>query len=126
MQELEQYRGRIANGTSNGIAAVFDGPARAIRYADALSDALTARGAVVGSGVQTGELEIEATEVTGPALEVAQRLAKSAGPGQILVTNMVRDLVAGSGIRFERASLSNPGISIEVAENLLVDRDSLA
>ena len=125
-REIESYQGRITNCTSNGIAAVFDGPARALRYADALSDALTTRGATVSGGVQTGELAMGESEVAGPALQVAQQLAKSARPGQILVTDQVRALVAGSGMRFEAASPSDPAPASGAAEILLVDRDSLS
>ena len=125
-REIESYQGRITNRTSNGIAAVFDGPARALRYADALSDALTTRGATVSGGVQTGELEMGESEVAGPALQVAQQLAKTARPGQILVTDQVRALVAGSGMRFEAAPPSDPAPASGAAEILLVDRDSLS
>ena len=125
-REIESYQGRITNCTSNGIAAVFDGPARALRYADALSDALTTRGATVSGGVQTGELEMGESEVAGPALQVAQQLAKTARPGQILVTDQVRALVAGTGMRFEAAPPSDPAPASGAAEILLVDRDSLS
>ena len=125
-REIESYQGRITNCTSNGIAAVFDGPARALRYADALSDALTTRGATVSGGVQTGELEMGESEVAGPALQVAQQLAKSARPGQILATDQVRALVAGSGMRFAAASPNDPAPASGAADILLVDRDSLS
>ena len=125
-REIESYQGRITNPNSNGIAAVFDGPARALRYADALSDALTTRGATVSGGVQTGELEMGESEVAGPTLQVAQQLAKTARPGQILVTDQVRTLVAGTGMRFEAAPPSDPAPASGAAEILLVDRDSLS
>ena len=125
-REIVSYQGRTTHRTSNGIAAVFDGPARALRYADALSDALTTRGATVRGGVQTGELEMGESEVTGPALQVAQQLAKTARPGQILVTDQVRALVAGSGMRFEAAPPSHSAPVSGAAEILLVDRDGLS
>jgi len=125
-RESASYQGRLTQHPDNGIAAVFDGPARALHYAEALRVAVATRGEAVRGGVQTGELEMGEREVAGPALQVAQQLAKSAHPGQILVTDQVRALVAGSGIRFEATPPGDPAPASGAAQILLVDRDSLA
>ena len=123
---LEKFRGRIDSRSSNGIAAIFDGAARAIRFADAVSDELTTRGATVRSGLQTGALTTEETELTGSPLQDARRLARLAPPGQILVAGAIRGLVAGSGMRFESVPLGNSDSAPDSVEILQVDRDSLA
>jgi Adenylate and Guanylate cyclase catalytic domain len=79
---------------------VFDGPARAIRCALGIVDASEHKGLSVRVGVHTGECEMVEADVRGIAVQVGARIAELAAPGQILVSSTVRDLVAGSGIRF--------------------------
>jgi pimeloyl-ACP methyl ester carboxylesterase len=121
----ERRRGGSAVRVGDGVAAVFAGATGAIRYADALADALASQHAVVRSGAQAGVLEIGEREVAGPPLETARRLADMALPGQIVVTDQVRALVAGSGMRFAPASPGDGAITSDVAAIFLVDRDSL-
>jgi pimeloyl-ACP methyl ester carboxylesterase len=121
-----RFRGRIAESGDDAVVAVFDGPARAIRFADAVCQTAAARAGSARGGIQTGELEIGDGEASGPPVEVARRLAEVAQPGQLLVTGIVRDLVAGSGIRFEPAPGDQASTIADVAQVLVVDRDSLA
>ena len=85
----------------DGFLATFDGPARAVRCARAISEAASPLGVQVRSGLHTGEIEIAADEVQGIAVHIASRVAALAGPGEVLVSRTVKDLVAGSGLRFD-------------------------
>jgi pimeloyl-ACP methyl ester carboxylesterase len=87
-------------GGGGGVLAVFDGPARAIRCALGIVDAAEPKGLPVRIGVHTGECEVVDTDVRGIAVHIGARILELAAPGQILVSRTVRDLVAGSGIRF--------------------------
>jgi pimeloyl-ACP methyl ester carboxylesterase len=127
-QAVEPFHGRVVTGPANagaGIAAVFDGAARAIRYAAALAAALAGPNVVVRSGVQTGVLE-NGDQAAGPPLAAARQLATLARPDQILATDQTRALAAGSGLRFAPASLTNADAAGDDTEVFLVERDSLA
>ena len=80
--------------------ARFDGPARAIRCAQAIAAAVHPLGIEIRAGVHTGECEVTATGLAGIAVHIAARVAAGAGPGEVRVSSTVKDLVAGSGIRF--------------------------
>ena len=89
----------------DGFLATFDGPARAIRCAAAIAEAVRPLGIEVRAGLHTGEVEFPDDDVRGIAVHLAARVSALAGPGEVLVSRTVRDLVAGSGIRFtERGS----------------------
>jgi class 3 adenylate cyclase len=96
-----QYRGRVVKSTGDGILATFDGPARAVRCAQQLRDALAREGLAIRSGVHTGEIEQRGDDVAGLAVHVASRIEALAGSGEVLVSRTVTDLVAGSGLQFE-------------------------
>jgi class 3 adenylate cyclase len=81
--------------------ATFDGPARAIRCAAAIRDAVPSLGLELRSGLHTGEVELRGDDVTGLAVVIGARVSALAGPGKIVVSRTVVDLVAGSGIEFE-------------------------
>jgi class 3 adenylate cyclase len=81
---------------------VFDGPARAVRCAQALADAVAALGLEIRAGVHTGEAELRGDDVGGLAVHIAARVTALAGAGEVIVTRTVTDLVAGSGIAFGR------------------------
>ena len=85
----------------DGFLATFDGPARAVRCAKAIAEAVRPLGIEVRSGLHTGEIEISEHEVQGIAVHIASRVASLAEPGEVLVSRTVRDLVAGSGLRFD-------------------------
>jgi pimeloyl-ACP methyl ester carboxylesterase len=97
---LTRFGGEEVKHLGNGVLAVFDGPARAIRCALGIVDASEAKGLSVRVGVHTGECEMVEADVRGIAVHVGARIAELAAPGHILVSSTVRDLVAGSGIRF--------------------------
>jgi pimeloyl-ACP methyl ester carboxylesterase len=97
---LTRFGGEQVKQVGNGVLAVFDGPARAIRCALGIMDASEPKGLSVRVGVHTGECEVVEADVRGIAVHVGARIVDLAAPGQILVSSTVRDLVAGSGIRF--------------------------
>jgi len=99
--ELAKYRGREVDTAGDGFFAIFDGPARAVRCAQAAIDAVRSLSLEVRAGVHTGEVEISRGDVRGIAVHIGARLASIARRNEILVTSTVRDLVAGSGLGFE-------------------------
>ncbi len=99
-EELERHVGREVKTVGDGFLAVFDGPARAIRCARAAIEAVRAIGIDVRAGVHTGETELLGDDVGGMAVHIGARVGALAGAGEVLVTQTVRDLVAGSGIAF--------------------------
>jgi class 3 adenylate cyclase len=110
-RELAHSRGREIKSLGDGFLAVFDGPARAIRCAAGITEAVRALGIEVRTGLHTGEVELAEDDVRGIAVHIAARVAALAGAGEVLVSRTVRDLVAGSGIRFvERGRHSLHGI----------------
>jgi class 3 adenylate cyclase len=100
-QQLADHGGREIKTVGDGFLAVFDGPARAIWCAAAITSAVRRLGIEVRAGVHTGETELLGDDVGGMAVHIAARIAALAGPGETLVSRTVRDLVAGSGIAFD-------------------------
>ena len=100
-KQLERFRGREVDVAGDGVFATFDGPARAIRCACAIRDAVRTLDLEVRAGVHTGECEIAGEKVSGIAVHTGSRVAASAKPQEVLVTATVKDLVAGSGIAFD-------------------------
>jgi class 3 adenylate cyclase len=98
---LQQYRGREINTSGDGFLATFDGPARAIRCAGAIRETVGSLGLEVRCGLHTGECEIVGDDLAGIAVHIGARVAGLAGPGEVLVSQTVRDLVAGSELVFE-------------------------
>jgi pimeloyl-ACP methyl ester carboxylesterase len=98
---LEPYRGREISTAGDGFLAAFDGPARAIRCANALGGAVRPLGLKVRCGIHTGECELIGRDLAGIAVHIGARVADLATPGEVLVSQTVRDLVAGSGLAFE-------------------------
>jgi len=86
--------------TGDGFLATFDSPARAVQCARAIRDAVKRLGIEVRAGLHTGECELVGADVAGIAVHIASRVQSAAGPSEILVSSTVRDLVAGSGLRF--------------------------
>jgi len=97
---LTRFGGEEVKQLGGGVLAVFDGPARAIRCALGIVEASEPKGLSVRVGVHTGECEMVEADVRGIAVHIGDRIVELAAPGQILVSSTVRDLVAGSGIRF--------------------------
>ena len=100
-QEFARFRGREVKTLGDGFLATFDGPARAVRCASAISERMRPLGIEVRSGLHTGEIEIQRDDVGGIAVHIAARVVGLAGTGEVLVSSTVRDLVAGSGLRFQ-------------------------
>ncbi len=100
-QQLERYHGREVDTAGDGFLATFDGPARAIRCGSAVVTGIRALGLEVRAGVHTGECELFGDTVAGLAVHTGARVASLAGPGEVLVSQTVKDLVAGSGLEFE-------------------------
>jgi len=99
-QELDRHRGRVVRVEGDGTLTTFDGPARAIRCAEAIRDGVRALGLEVRAGLHTGEIELAGAGVEGIAVHIGARIAALAGAGEILVSSTVKDLVVGSGIEF--------------------------
>jgi class 3 adenylate cyclase len=99
-RQLARFHGREVNTTGDGFLARFDGPARAIRCAMAIRDVLRSLGLEVRAGVHTGEVELRDDDISGIAVHIAARVAAAAAAGEVLVSRIVVDLVAGSGLIF--------------------------
>jgi pimeloyl-ACP methyl ester carboxylesterase len=99
--ELARFRGQEIDTAGDGFLATFDGPARGIRCAQAIRTGVRQLGIDIRAGLHTGECERMADGVGGIAVHIGARVAAAAGPGEVFVSSTVKDLVAGSGIRFE-------------------------
>jgi class 3 adenylate cyclase/alpha-beta hydrolase superfamily lysophospholipase len=100
-RHLDRFRGRELDTAGDGFFATFDGPARAIRCARAISDSVRQLGLEVRAGLHTGECEVIGDKLGGIAVNIGARVAALAKPSEVLVSSTVKDLVAGSGIGFE-------------------------
>jgi class 3 adenylate cyclase len=98
---VERHRGRWIKSTGDGMLATFDGPARGVRCALALLREWRELGLTARAGLHTGECDLSGTDVGGIAVHIGARIAALAGPGEVIVSSTVRDLVAGSGLRFD-------------------------
>ena len=100
-RQLVRFRGRELDTAGDGFFASFDGPARAIRCACAITEGVRELGLEVRAGLHTGECELVDGKVGGIAVHIGARVAKEATAGEVLVSSTVKDLVAGSGLQFE-------------------------
>jgi len=100
-RQLEPQRGREIDTAGDGLFAIFDGPARAIRCATAIAEEAKTLGIDVRAGLHTGEVEPSGDKVSGMAVHIGARVMALAGAGEVLVSSTTRDLVSGSGIEFE-------------------------
>jgi len=109
--ELVRFRGREVNTTGDGFLAVFDGPARAVKCAMGIRDGVRSLGIEIRAGVHTGECERDGENYTGIAVHTGARVMGQAAAGEVLVSSTVKDLVAGSGLRFrDRGTHSLKGV----------------
>jgi class 3 adenylate cyclase len=100
---IDDNRGRYVKHTGDGLLATFDGPARAVRCAREIGDAVRPLGIQLRAGVHTGEIEVAGDDVRGIAIHIGARVMSHADPSEVLVSSTVKDLVAGSGLVFEDA-----------------------
>jgi class 3 adenylate cyclase len=103
--QIGRFRGHEVKALGDGFLATFDGPARAIRCATTIAETVQPLGIVIRAGLHTGEIELQGDDIGGIAVHIAARVAAMAQPGETLVSRTVRDLVAGSGLRFQDRGL---------------------
>jgi class 3 adenylate cyclase len=99
-EQLARFRGREVKTTGDGFLATFDGPARGIECARAIAAAVRPLDIEVRAGLHTGECEVRGEDIGGIAVNIGARICSLAGPGEVLVSGTVRDLVAGAGLEF--------------------------
>lgn len=99
--QLQRFHGREIDTAGDGFFATFDGPARAVVCAQAIGESLRELGLEIRAGCHTGEIELDGDSVRGIAVHIGARVTSMAGPGEVLVSSTVKDLVAGSGLVFE-------------------------
>jgi pimeloyl-ACP methyl ester carboxylesterase/class 3 adenylate cyclase len=102
-RELARFRGNEVKTLGDGFLATFDGPARAIRCATAITEAMQPLGIQVRAGLHTGEVERSEADIQGIAVHLAARIMDEAAAGEVVVSRTVKDLIAGSGIELEEA-----------------------
>jgi class 3 adenylate cyclase len=98
--QLARFRGREIKTIGDGFLATFDGPARGVLCAREICAAMPTLGIEVRAGLHTGEIELDGDDVAGIAVAIGARVSSLAGPGEVMVSSTVKDLVVGSGIRF--------------------------
>ena len=109
--QLHRFRGREIDTAGDGFLAAFDGPARAVRAATAIAAEMKRLGLDIRAGVHTGECEVMGDKLSGIAVHIGARVAALSGPGEVLVSRTVKDLVAGSGLKLrERGTHELKGI----------------
>ncbi len=110
-QTLERFRGNEVDHAGDGVFATFDGPGRAVRCAWEIGREVRQLGLEIRARIHTGECELGADRVSGIAVHIGARIAALAAPGEVLVSSTVKDLVAGSELRFrERGLIGLKGI----------------
>jgi class 3 adenylate cyclase len=111
---LARFRGREIRRMGDGFLATFDGPGRAVRCAQALTEAVRPLGIEIRAGLHTGEIELAGDDVAGLAVAIGARVGALAGASEVLVSSTVKDLVVGSGIELEdRGAYSLKGVPEE-------------
>jgi class 3 adenylate cyclase len=100
-EQIRLHRGREINTSGDGFLAAFDGPARAVRCGQTIADAVQKFGIHIRAGVHTGECQVMGEDLGGIAVHIGARIGALAAPDEVWVSSTVRDLVAGSGLKFE-------------------------
>jgi len=104
-RQIERHRGRLVKSTGDGVLAVFDAPARAVRCAQAILGDVHQLGCEAYAGLHAGEVELLKDDIAGIAVHIAARVMSCAAPGEVLVSRTIKDLVAGSGLQFDDRGL---------------------
>jgi class 3 adenylate cyclase len=113
-EQLARFHGREIKTVGDAFIATFEGPARAMRCACSIRDAVSQLGIEIRAGLHTGEIELAGDDIGGIAVHIAARVIAAAGPREILVSSTVKDLAAGSGIRFnDRGTQALKGVPDE-------------
>ena len=99
-RELRRFGGREIDTAGDGFFASFDRPGQAVRAADAIASSVAKLGVSIRAGLHTGEAEGDGEQIGGIAVHIASRVMSAAGPGEVLVSGTLRELVAGSGLAF--------------------------
>jgi class 3 adenylate cyclase len=99
--QIARYRGREIKTMGDGFLATFDGPARGVRCASTIADAVHALDIEIRAGLHTGEVALEGSDIAGLGVAIGARVGALAAPSEVLVSQTVKDLVAGSGLTFE-------------------------
>ena len=99
-RQLVRFGGHEVKHTGDGFLATFDGPARGVRCATDIAEAVRVAGLEVRAGLHTGECELRPSDIGGMAVHIAARVMAFAGPGEVLTSSTVKDLVVGSGLNF--------------------------
>lgn len=120
-RELQWFHGRDCGGFPHNLCAHFDGPARAVRCASAIAHHAARLGIAMKAGLHIGECEVTTAGVQGKVVERAKQIRELAEPGQVLVSTTIRDLVAGSGIRFLPAGSLAAGCAADSIALLMVE-----
>ena len=112
LRQIRRHEGRFIRSTGDGVLAIFDAPTSAIACAVAIRDAVTALDLRVRAGVHTGEIEERGSDISGISVNVAARVADLAQGDEVLVTEITRQLMIGSSVRFNaRGSFNLKGLS---------------
>ena len=110
-QMIGRHHGNLVKNTGDGVLATFDGPGRAVRCALAFGSAARRLGLPLRAGVHTGEIEIRGSDIGGIAVHAAARVMSHSGADEVLVSRVVTDLVAGTGLKFvERGTFELKGL----------------
>ena len=110
-EQLRRFRGREIDTAGDGFLAAFDGPARAVQAATAIVSEVSKVGVDIRAGVHTGECEVMGSKLSGVAVHIGARVSALALAGEVLVSSTVKDLVAGSGLKFrERGAHELKGV----------------
>lgn len=122
---VQRYRGKLVMAAGRSLLATFDGPGRAVRCALELSSAVKELGVALQAGLHAGEVDVRGGELGGPAIRVAIRVMGQCRPGEVLVSRVVADLVAGAGVNFTEMgshdeSTDLPGLRVLYAARLLI------
>ena len=100
-RELVRWRGEEVKTVGDGFVATFDGPARGIRCATSIRDRVDELGLRARAGLHTGEIDVAEDDIRGMTVHIGARVGARAGPGEVLVSGTVKDLVVGSGLDFK-------------------------
>ena len=101
-ETIDHQRGRIIEAASGRLLVSFDGPSRALHCARIIRDRGAAIHVAIKAGLHAGEVTMSGDQVSGPAVDIATALMEGANSGDVLATSTLRDLVAGSGLQFDR------------------------